>query len=69
MARTIALGEAEGFVKTVFDAETGASSSARIMIGGRSPELIQGFRSARALEGTEADLQATIFPHPTLVRK
>jgi len=30
-------------------------------------ELIPGpFRIARALEGTEADLQAPIFPHPTL---
>ena len=63
--KAIALGEAEGFVKTVFDAETGELLGAH-MIGAEVTELIQGFSIARALEGTEADLQMTVFPHPTL---
>ncbi|MEE8444214.1 MAG: dihydrolipoyl dehydrogenase, partial [Alphaproteobacteria bacterium] len=29
-------------------------------------ELIQGFAIARAMEGTEAQLMETVFPHPTL---
>jgi dihydrolipoamide dehydrogenase len=63
--KAIALGEAEGFVKTVFDAETGELLGAH-MIGAEVTELIQGFSIARTLEGTEVDLQSTVFPHPTL---
>jgi dihydrolipoamide dehydrogenase len=63
--KAIALGEAEGFVKTVFDAETGELLGAH-MIGAEVTELIQGFTIARTLEATEAELQATVFPHPTL---
>jgi dihydrolipoamide dehydrogenase len=29
-------------------------------------ELIQGYAIARTLETTEAELIATVFPHPTL---
>jgi dihydrolipoamide dehydrogenase len=36
------------------------------MIGAEVTELIQGYSIARTLEGTDAELQATIFPHPTL---
>ncbi len=63
--KAIALGEVEGFVKTVFDAETGELLGAH-MIGAEVTELIQGYGIARHLEGTDADLQTTIFPHPTL---
>jgi dihydrolipoamide dehydrogenase len=63
--KAIALGEAEGFIKTVFDAETGELLGAH-MIGAEVTELIQGFSIARSLEATEADLQAVVFPHPTL---
>jgi dihydrolipoamide dehydrogenase len=63
--KAIALGEAEGFVKTVFDAETGELLGAH-MIGAEVTELIQGYAIARTLEGTDAELQASIFPHPTL---
>ena len=63
--KAIALGEVEGFVKTVFDAGTGALLGAH-MIGAEVTELIQGYAIARTLEGTEADLQASVFPHPTL---
>jgi dihydrolipoamide dehydrogenase len=63
--KAIALGEAEGFVKTVFDAKTGELLGAH-MVGAEVTELIQGYVIARQLETTEAELIATIFPHPTL---
>jgi dihydrolipoamide dehydrogenase len=63
--KAIALGEPEGFIKTVFDAETGELLGAH-MIGAEVTELIQGYAVAKNLETTEAELQSTIFPHPTL---
>ncbi|QAY77689.1 dihydrolipoyl dehydrogenase [Sphingosinicella sp. BN140058] len=63
--KAIALGEAEGFVKTVFDAKTGELLGAH-MVGAEVTELIQGYVVARQLETTEEDLMHTVFPHPTL---
>jgi dihydrolipoamide dehydrogenase len=63
--KAIALGEPEGFVKTIFDAETGELLGAH-MIGAEVTELIQGFVIAKTLETTERELMETIFPHPTL---
>jgi dihydrolipoamide dehydrogenase len=63
--KAIAAGETEGFVKTVFDASTGALIGAH-MIGGEVTEMIQGFALAMTMEATEEDLFATIFPHPTM---
>ena len=63
--KAIALGEAEGFVKTVFDAATGELLGAH-MIGAEVTELIQGYVVARQLETTESELMHTVFPHPTL---
>src|SRR3954449_8021528 len=63
--KAIALGEAEGFVKTVFDESTGELLGAH-MVGAEVTELIQGYAVARQLETTEADLMETVFPHPTL---
>ena len=63
--KAIALGEAEGMIKTVFDAKTGELLGAH-MIGAEVTELIQGYVLGRALETTEADLMNTVFPHPTL---
>src|SRR5687767_2021385 len=63
--KAIALGEAEGFIKTVFDADTGELLGAH-MIGAEVTELIQGYAIARQLETTEAELMHTVFPHPTL---
>ena len=63
--KAIALGEAEGFVKTVFDEATGELLGAH-MVGAEVTELIQGYVVARQLETTEAELMHTIFPHPTL---
>ena len=63
--KAIALGEPEGFVKTVFDAKTGELLGAH-MIGAEVTELIQGYTVGKVLETTEAELIQTIFPHPTL---
>ncbi len=63
--KAIALGETEGLVKTIFDAKSGALIGAHL-IGAEATELIQGFAIAKTLETTEAELMATIFPHPTL---
>ena len=63
--KAIALGEPDGLVKTVFDARTGELLGAH-MIGAEVTELVQGYAIARTLESTEAELIATIFPHPTL---
>jgi len=63
--KAIALGEPEGFIKTVFDAKTGELLGAH-MIGAEVTELIQGYSVAKTLETTEAELMATVFPHPTL---
>ena len=63
--KAIAAGETEGFVKTVFDEATGALIGAH-MIGGEVTEMIQGFALAMTLEATEAELMATVFPHPTM---
>ncbi len=63
--KAIALGEAEGMIKTVFDAKTGELLGAH-MIGAEVTELIQGYVVGRQLETTEEDLMNTVFPHPTL---
>jgi dihydrolipoamide dehydrogenase len=63
--KAIALGEVEGFVKTVFDAKTGELLGAH-MIGAEVTELIQGYTVGKVLETTEVELMQTIFPHPTL---
>tara|TARA_Y100000766_G_scaffold170218_1_gene146175 strand:+ start:141 stop:1553 length:1413 start_codon:yes stop_codon:yes gene_type:complete len=63
--KAIALGEMEGFVKTIFDNKTGELLGAH-MIGAEVTEMIQGYTVARTLETTEAELLGTVFPHPTL---
>ncbi len=63
--KAIALGETEGLVKTIFDAKTGSLLGAH-MIGAEATELIHSLALAKTLETTEAELIATVFPHPTL---
>lgn len=63
--KALVLGEPEGFVKTLFDAGTGALLGAHI-VGPDAAELIQGFTLAISLEATEAELMETVFAHPTL---
>jgi dihydrolipoamide dehydrogenase len=63
--KAIALGEPEGLIKTIFDADTGQLIGAH-MVGAEVTELIQGYVVAMQLESTEEDLMHTVFPHPTL---
>ena len=63
--KAIALGDAEGLVKTIFNKATGELIGAH-MVGPEVTELIQGFSIAKKLETTEYELMHTIFPHPTL---
>ena len=63
--KAIALGEVEGFVKTVFDAKTGELLGAH-MIGAEVTELIQGYTIGKTAELVEQDFMHTVFPHPTL---
>ena len=63
--KAIAAGETEGFVKTVFDARTGALVGAH-MLGAEVTEMVQGYVLAITLEATEAELQGAVFPHPTM---
>ena len=63
--KALALGEKDGFVKTIFDSNSGELLGAH-MIGAEVTELIQGYVIGQSLETTEEDLAHTIFPHPTL---
>ncbi len=63
--KAIALGEADGMVKTIFDAKTGELLGAH-MVGAEVTELIQGYTVAKTMETTEKELMETVFPHPTL---
>lgn len=63
--KAIALGEPQGLIKTVFDAESGRLLGAH-MIGAEVTELIQGYGIALSLKATAAQLAHVIFPHPTL---
>ena len=63
--KAIALGEAEGLVKTIFDSKTGELLGAHL-VGAEVTELIQGFVIAMNLETTEEELIHAVFPHPTL---
>ncbi|QIL83832.1 dihydrolipoyl dehydrogenase [Diaphorobacter sp. HDW4A] len=63
--KAIAIDEAAGFIKTVFDDATGELLGAHL-VGPEATELIHGFVLAGTLEATEAELMETVFPHPTL---
>jgi dihydrolipoamide dehydrogenase len=63
--KALAINEAEGLVKTVFDANSGELLGAH-MIGPEVTEQIQGFGIAQQLAATEHDLAHTIYAHPTV---
>ena len=63
--KAIALGEKEGFIKTIFDTSSGELLGAH-MIGAEVTELIQGYVIGQALETTEEDLIHAVLPHLTL---
>ncbi|MBA3835713.1 MAG: FAD-dependent oxidoreductase, partial [Sphingomonas sp.] len=63
--KAIALGEAEGFIKTVFDGKTGELLGAH-MVGAEVTELIHGYTLGKTAELVEEDFFRTVYPHPTL---
>lgn len=63
--KALAMGDAEGFIKTIFREDTGELVGAH-MVGPDVTEMIQGFGIAKHLEATEESLSSVIFAHPTL---
>lgn len=63
--RAVALGETEGFVKVVADAQYGEILGAHI-IGPEATELIGEFVLAKTVEATAQELKQAVHPHPTL---
>lgn len=63
--KAVVLQEAEGFVKTIFNADTGEFLGAH-MVGPNVTELISVYAVGLGLEITEEDFAHTIIPHPTL---
>ncbi len=63
--KALALGDTNGFIKTIFHKKTGELLGAH-MIGPELTEMIYGLVLTKQLEGTELDLMSTIFPHPTI---
>ena len=63
--KALAMGEEEGFIKTIFDKETGELLGAH-MVGAEVTELIGTYLVGKELETTSAELINTIFPHPTM---
>lgn len=63
--KAVALGEAEGLVKTIFDAKTGELLGAHL-IGTEVTELIHGYVLGKTNELTESEFMHTVYAHPTL---
>jgi dihydrolipoamide dehydrogenase len=63
--KAIAMGEPEGFIKTIFDAKTGELLGAH-MVGAEVTEMIQGYVIAMTNELTEEEIMHTVYPHPTM---
>lgn len=63
--KAIAIGEAHGLVKTVFDKKTGALLGAHI-VGADATEMVTTFVLGRSMEVTEEDFMHACLPHPTL---
>jgi dihydrolipoamide dehydrogenase len=63
--RALAAGESEGFVKLIFDNQTGELLGVH-MIGENVTELLAELVLARKLEATEAEIIEAMHPHPTM---
>lgn len=63
--KALAMGEAEGLVKTVFDARSGELLGAHI-VHPEASELIAAYGVAKGMEATDEDLAHAVFAHPTL---
>ena len=62
--RALALGESEGFVKLIFDAQYGELLGVH-MIGESVTDILAELVVAKKLEATEAEIIEAIHPHPT----
>ena len=63
--KALAMGEEEGFVKTIFDKKTGELLGAH-MVGAEVTELLSTYIVGKGLETTPDDFTSNIFPHPTM---
>lgn len=63
--KALAAGETEGFVKTIWDGETGELLGAHL-VGHEATEQIHVLGLARQLEVDDEELAQMIFAHPTL---
>ena len=63
--KALALGEEDGFIKTIFDKDTGELLGAH-MVGAEVTELISTYIVGKGLETTPEDFISNIFPHPTM---
>ncbi len=59
------VGEREGFVKLVFDAQDSRLLGAHI-IGAHATEMIGGLVVSIGMKIKDIDLARTVFPHPTM---
>jgi dihydrolipoamide dehydrogenase len=65
IGKAIAIGEPEGFIKTIIDAEVGEVLGVHILHA-EATELISEAAIIRSHEGVAASVVDTIHPHPTL---
>ncbi|RMG69142.1 MAG: dihydrolipoyl dehydrogenase [Calditrichaeota bacterium] len=63
--KALALGEAEGFIKIIYDKKYGELLGAHI-IGPEATELITEVTLAKSVESTYMEVLHTVHPHPTL---
>lgn len=63
--KAIAFGDTSGFIKTIFNEETGEILGVH-MIGPEVTEMIHSIVLAKTAECTEQEMMHTIFPHPTI---
>ena len=63
--KALALGEDEGFIKTIFDKNTGELLGAHL-VGAEVTELISTYIVGKGLETTPDEFLSNIFPHPTM---
>ena len=61
----MALGEDEGFIKTIFDKNTGELLGAHL-VGAEVTELLSAYIVGKGLETTPDEFLSNIFPHPTM---
>jgi dihydrolipoamide dehydrogenase len=63
--RALAIADSDGFVKVIFDEESGELLGAH-MVGPDVTEQLQGFGTARTMEATSSDLMHAMYAHPTI---